>query len=101
MEKNKNYIDAINCLEQLPSNYRLYEIEILWVLTGLTRNHGHRINTSKQLGIAVRTLTKYIQDMRELGIEVPRADPFYRDKNRRKNEIRDGLDNPKRRDGPT
>ena len=59
IKHGKNYEEAERILSEITDNLTLWDIEILWCLVVIKRNDGHRLKSSKRLGVAYRTLRSY------------------------------------------
>ena len=72
IKHGKNYENAERILSEITDNLTLWDIEILWCLVVIKRNEGHRLKSSKRLGVAYRTLRSYAYILEAHGFEVPK-----------------------------
>lgn len=71
IKHDKDYEKAESILASITDNLTLWDIEILWCLVIIKRNAGHRLKSSKRLGISYRTLRSYGYILKEHGFDVP------------------------------
>lgn len=83
----KDYEAAEAALATITDDLTLWDIEILWCLVMLKRNHGHRFKSAVKLGIAYRTLRNYTYVLKAHGFPLPESDRAFQAKPRRANTI--------------
>lgn len=89
----KNYEAAEVVLSGITDKMTMFDIDLLWCLIVLKRNHGHRIKSAKAIGISLRTFTNYLQALKAHGFEVPKSDRKYNEAKGsvKKNELKKDL----------